>query len=117
MKAVIVMLHEREKRRETSPMRRIWSQLPSAAQRGVEPLSEASATLVCCVVCGTASSTPERHPTHILHPAGLVESQILVQAKPDIIPVQPISMQTLVQQVLLESRSNGRLSISISPTL
>ena len=66
MKAVIVMLHEREKRRETSPMRRIWSQLPSAAKRGVEPLSEARCdTCVWCSAWHLPRDTPLTFSTRL----------------------------------------------------
>jgi len=53
---------------------------------------------------------------HVLNTGFLVKSEILVQAESDVITVQAVSVQTLVQEVLLKSSSDGRLVVSTDPS-
>jgi hypothetical protein len=60
------------------------------------------------VLSARLARSPPR--THILHPALRVKPQILVQPKPDIVPVEPIRVPAEMQQVLLERRGDRRLA-------
>lgn len=48
------------------------------------------------------------NPPYIFAAILLIETQVLIQAKTNIIPVKAVSSQTLVQEVLFEGGRDGR---------
>lgn len=55
------------------------------------------------------SGIDPKDSTDVLDSAGGVEAEVLVQAESDVVTVETVSVETLVQEVLLEGSGDGGL--------